>query len=723
MVRALLGVSLDGCRGAAGLARWLQPVPRAVARWLVGAGGVDAAAAAEERGGGGGPARARPAAAHVALGYFASSAVEERGAAAACAAPLGLLRAGGDLGGTDGADGALPRFFHAAAASWWSGERGGAALPAWGVHRLRVIVEAGDDAHPLRHAERHAPSAIATSTSAASTGRSSRRPARAPPPRRWRSAARSAASLRAAAEARGCRRRCGAATRRGRASRSRRLRLGRRNCSSGAARQGDAADGTDFGVAGAAGARLHAACAPAAGGLDRGVAALRRRLDGDGFHRRLSSTVRVPAQLLAGLGDGGGARGCSRWALVERLPPSVLVDAWQLRRLQRLGDGALGPATEGVVDFVPDDIEAPAERSAQAVLVARGALIFDGGGALLNVSLPLHARYAAPATDGGSHRPLRLPPPLLFLRCDGGGAAADEPLLCPPAALARAIGAVADCEGGGGGGVARRARLTRPAAASSRRACPSASRRTRSPCSPSSPRWSPARCSCRRSPPPSSARRRWSWRRRGSTNFRQAVFSHLTVLPVATEALQLHREPMEALDVVHDPSSSEPSASLTTEHPGGKKPVRAIAPTQHSNQVILGFASPHHVQRTFDMRRAGPPVGEINSVVVQTLSSPKGQVTLPTDREMRVSELKTMLLHHLHLSPRKALVLRWHGSALDDAATLAESHLHDKCTIELAVRQKAKEDYTPEDYDIRQVRIRSLDGRSRSSTGCRAARW
>ena len=89
---------------------------------------------------------------------------------------------------------------------------------------------------------------------------------------------------------------------------------------SGAARQGDAADGTDFGVAGAAGARLHAACAPAAGGLDRGVAALRRRLDGDGFHRRLSSTVRVPAQLLAGLGDGGGARGCSRWALVERSP-------------------------------------------------------------------------------------------------------------------------------------------------------------------------------------------------------------------------------------------------------------------------------------------------------------------------------------------------------------------------------------------------------------------
>ena len=167
---------------------------------------------------------------------------------------------------------------------------------------------------------------------------------------------------------------------------------------------------------------------------------------------------------------------------------------------------------------------------------------------------------------------------------------------------------------------------------------------------------------------------------------------------------------MEALDVVHDPSSSEPSASLTTEHPGGKKPVRAIAPTQHSNQVILGFASPHHVQRTFDMRRAGPPVGEINSIVVQTLSSPKGQVTLPTDREMRVSELKTMLLHHLHLSPRKALVLRWHGSALDDAATLAESHLHDKCTIELAVRKKAKEDYTPEDYDIRQVRIRSLDG-------------
>ena len=92
---------------------------------------------------------------------------------------------------------------------------------------------------------------------------------------------------------------------------------------------------------------------------------------------------------------------------------------------------------------------------------------------------------------------------------------------------------------------------------------------------------------------------------------------------------------MEALDVVHDPSSSEPSASLTTEHPGGKKPVRAVAPTQHSNQVILGFASPHHVQRTFDMRRAGPPPGEINAITVRTLSSPAGKVELETDREMR----------------------------------------------------------------------------------------
>ena len=457
VVRALLGVSLDGCRGARpALARWLQPVPRALWRaGLFGAGGVDAAAAAEERGGGGGPARARPAAAHVALGYFASSAVEERGAAAACAAPLGLLRAGGDLGGTDGADGALPRFFHAAAASWWSGERGGAALPAWGVHRLRVIVEAGDDAHPLRHAERHA----ALSHRDLDLGRFHR-------PQQPAAGARAAAARLAVGEV-GCLPRAAAdgarlpvALRRGHTPRSG-LALQETQAGpaklllSGAARQGDAADGTDFGVAGAAGARLHAACAPAAGGLDRGVAALRRRLDGDGFHRRLSSTVRVPAQLLAGLGDGEGARGCSRWALVERLPPSVLVDAWQLRRLQRLGDGALGPATEGVVDFVPDDIEAPAERSAQAVLVARGALIFDGGGALLNVSLPLHARYAAPAADGGSHRPLRLPPPLLFLRCDGGGAAADEPLLCPPAALARAIGAAADCEGGGGGGAWR----------------------------------------------------------------------------------------------------------------------------------------------------------------------------------------------------------------------------------------------------------------------------
>ena len=160
---------------------------------------------------------------------------------------------------------------------------------------------------------------------------------------------------------------------------------------------------------------------------------------------------------------------------------------------------------------------------------------------------------------------------------------------------------------------------------------------------------------------------------------------------------------MEALDVV-DPSSSEPSASLRPST-RGQKPVSAIAPARTPTRSSASRSAPRAAHVRHAARRAA---GEIN--LVQTLSSPKGQVTLPTDREMRVSELKLMLLHHLHLSPRKALVLRWHGSALDDAATLAESHLHDKCTIELAVRQKAKEDYTPEDYDIRQVRIRSLDG-------------
>ena len=95
VVRALLGVSLDGCRGRAGAGARLQRAARAVARLACCRGRVDAAAA-EERGGGGRRGRGRPprTSPRLLCGGGGSAAPPPR------APRRSACSGGGDLGGT-----------------------------------------------------------------------------------------------------------------------------------------------------------------------------------------------------------------------------------------------------------------------------------------------------------------------------------------------------------------------------------------------------------------------------------------------------------------------------------------------------------------------------------------------------------------------------------------------------------------------------------------------
>ena len=89
-----------------------------------------------------------------------------------------------------------------------------------------------------------------------------------------------------------------------------------------------------------------------------------RALDGKGFHLTL--------QTAASFRLASAAPRCTRWAAIERLPPGAHFDPHQLKRLGRR-DG-LGGAAAALVLGEESTLEAPAEASADAVVLVHGVL-------------------------------------------------------------------------------------------------------------------------------------------------------------------------------------------------------------------------------------------------------------------------------------------------------------------------------------------------------------
>ena len=210
------------------------------------------------------------------------------------------------------------------------------------------------------------------------------------------------------------------------------------------------------------------------------VARLDRQLQGRGFHLALETRARFESMVRDdGAAASSGqqhalASSCSQWAAIERLPSGAFFDPYQLRPLARRG--ALGEASGALVMGVTP-LETPEMQSPISVALVHGALkprravggaggTAAGGTASSNgtdvssseglasgsagvgsggwdgsSSVPLHLRYAAPTSEGATHRPVALPPPLMFACCSaaaGSATAGDEDDgghgWCPPLA-------------------------------------------------------------------------------------------------------------------------------------------------------------------------------------------------------------------------------------------------------------------------------------------------
>ena len=136
----------------------------------------------------------------------------------------------------------------------------------------------------------------------------------------------------------------------------------------------------------------------------------RRVFGGGGFHRSLetqaSIELRSPSHIAAGLR-------CHEWAAVERFPAAMFVDPYQVRRAARRA--LLGGADDIVIRERNISVEGLAYESAPINAIVVGRL--DDW--ILRSSVPVHLRYDAAATarENMTHRPIRLPPPKVFLCC------------------------------------------------------------------------------------------------------------------------------------------------------------------------------------------------------------------------------------------------------------------------------------------------------------------
>ncbi|XP_052210017.1 uncharacterized protein LOC127813211 isoform X2 [Diospyros lotus] len=148
-----------------------------------------------------------------------------------------------------------------------------------------------------------------------------------------------------------------------------------------------------------------------------------RHLIGEGSHRRLSSSIRLPIQSLS---IPELPRHFCKIIIVERLPSGVFADPFELQHLL-----LHGVFTEAAV-FGDTNLELPSvvsNRSVVEVHMDIGDNILTGlnNGLEISIELPLHARYA-PLGERGFSR-VEFGEPAIFMHCYIEGMSNDQSCL------------------------------------------------------------------------------------------------------------------------------------------------------------------------------------------------------------------------------------------------------------------------------------------------------
>ncbi|PWA51066.1 Glycosylphosphatidylinositol-mannosyltransferase I, PIG-X/PBN1 [Artemisia annua] len=136
-----------------------------------------------------------------------------------------------------------------------------------------------------------------------------------------------------------------------------------------------------------------------------------RQLNGDGSHRRLTSSLKIENQ--PEVSSKLASQSCKA-IIVERLPSGVFADPFELEHLTQRGVFTDASA------FGDTDLELPTVRANRSVVeihmdLGPSMLSENNNGWELNIELPLHARYAPLGKHG--YTKVEFGSPDLFVRC------------------------------------------------------------------------------------------------------------------------------------------------------------------------------------------------------------------------------------------------------------------------------------------------------------------
>lgn len=96
--------------------------------------------------------------------------------------------------------------------------------------------------------------------------------------------------------------------------------------------------------------------------------------------------------------------------------------------------------------------------------------------------------------------------------------------------------------------------------------------------------------------------------------------------------------------------------------------------------------------------------------MIRTLSS-KDLIEMETVEGMTVSTLKAHIAQRMSVPPRKALVLRWYGSVIEDDKTLWHYKIPDGAALDMSMSSRSSAEVEELKVQLKQLRVRAMDGK------------